>query len=313
MVCSRCKKKEAAIDLPYANEIVCESCFTEFFERRVRKTIRRNELLDPKDKTAVALSGGKDSMTVLTILKSVAHKAPKSSLFAIMIDEGVPGYRDELVKRGAKYCKELGVDYHIFSFKEELGMTVIEMAKKVEKLGYNLLPCSYCGVFRRQLLNSKARELGATKIATGHNLDDECETALMNFLRGDITQIARGGARVGALRDKSFVPRIKPLRDTPEKEVALYAKIKKIPIVAGKCPYSRDSFRTAINKVTLQLEKKYPCMPFQILSSIDQLMPILREPIEKSGAKLGFCDDCGEVSSGSACMFCEMKKKLGIK
>lgn len=312
MACSRCRKKEI-IRMHYINESLCPDCFTEFFERRVKRTIRRNELLGPTDRTAVALSGGKDSMTVLTILKSLSHKAPRSSLFALMIDEGVPGYRDELVKRGAKYCEELGVEYHIYSFKEELGMTVVEMAKKAEKLGYNLLPCTYCGIFRRQLLNTKARGLGATKVATGHNLDDECESALMNFLRGDVTLIARGGARVGALRDKSFVPRIKILRDTPEKEVALYAKIKKMPIVAGKCPYSRDSFRTAVNKVFLELEGKYPCMPYQILSSIDQLMPILREGIEKSGAKLGYCDDCGEVSSGAECKFCEMKRKLGVK
>jgi len=309
--CSRCRKGKTVIDLPYVNQSLCGDCFVKFFERRVQRTIRRNELLETKDKTAVALSGGKDSMAVLTILKSLSYKAPASELFAIIIDEGVPGYRDELVKRGAKYCKELGVPYHIFSFKKELGMTIMEMVKKAEKKGLDMLPCSYCGVFRRQLLNQKARELGATKIATGHNLNDECETALMNFFKGDVSRIARAGATVGVIKDKLFVPRIKPLRETPEDEVLLYTKLKKIPVIKGKCPYSRDSFRTAVNKVTLQLEEAYPGIHYQMLSSIDQLVPILKEHYDTNKWEARVCD-CGEISSQDVCKFCQMKKALGL-
>lgn len=309
MTCSRCKKKEL-IELPYVNQKLCLDCFIKFFERRVRKTIRRYELLDSHDKTAVALSGGKDSMTVLSILKSLSYKAPMSDLFAIIIDEGVPGYRDELIKVGKKYCDELGVPYHIYSFKKELGKSIMEMIRKAEKLGLGLQPCSYCGVFRRQLLNQKARELGATKVATGHNLDDECETALMNFLKGDISRIARQSAMVGVLRSKTFVPRIKPLRETPESEVLLYTKLKGIPVVKGRCPYSRDSFRTAVNNITTELEGKYPGIQYQMLASIDQLVPILKK--RYSTAELKACKRCGEVSSGEECKFCQLKKALGL-
>jgi len=316
MACSRCKKKEI-ITLPYVQQRLCPDCFAEFFERRVRKTIRNNHLLDPEDKTAVALSGGKDSMTVLTILQKLSEKAPNSELFAIVIDEGVPGYRDELMKIGKRYCEELGVPCYVFSFKKELGMTVMQMIKKAQKKHLDMQPCSYCGVFRRQLLNKKARELGADKIATGHNLDDECETALMNFLKGDVSRIARAGATVGVVRSELFVPRVKPLRETPEEEVALYAKIKKIPIVAGRCPYSQDSFRTTVNKTLTGLERRYPGMRFQILSSIDQLIPILKASplVAKDGNaswKPRICK-CGEVASGDSCKFCEMKGLLGIK
>jgi uncharacterized protein (TIGR00269 family) len=312
MARSRCRKGKVIIDLPYVRQSLCADCFIEFFEKRIRRTIRRYELLGPEDKTAVALSGGKDSMTVLTILKSLSHKAPKSKLFAIIIDEGVPGYRDELVKRGVKYCKQLGVDYHIYSFKKELGKSIMDIIKKAEKLGYNVPPCSYCGVFRRQLLNQKARELGATKVATGHNLDDECETALMNFLKGDISRIARQSALVGVLRSRQFVPRIKPLRETPEDEVALYVKLKGIPVVKGRCPYSRDSFRTTVNKLTVGLEKKYPGMRYQILASIDQMVPILKKHYKMGEAELNVCKNCGEASSADECKFCQMRKKLGI-
>jgi uncharacterized protein (TIGR00269 family) len=312
MACSRCKKGKVVIELPYVQQRLCAACFIKFFERRVRRTIRRYELLGSHDRTAVALSGGKDSMTVLNILKSLSYKAPKSKLFAIIVDEGVPGYRDELIKIGTKYCDELGVDYHIFSFKEELGMTVMDMVKKAGKMGFSMPPCSYCGVFRRQILNQKARELGATKVATGHNLDDECETALMNFFKGEVGRIGRQAAMVGVLKSKKFVPRIKPLRETPEDEVMLYTQLKGIPVIKGRCPYSRDSFRTAVNEVVVGLEKRYTGMRYQILSSVDQLIPILKEHYKVAEVELNVCRNCGEASSADECKFCQLKKALGL-
>ena len=312
MTCSRCKKKEV-VELPYVSQSLCEECFVKFFEKRVRRTIRRYELLDPYDKVAIALSGGKDSMTCLTIMAKLAKKAPKSELFAIMIDEGSPGYRDKLIKTATKYCDELGVKYHVFSFKEELGATIEDIVRKSKKLKKTMPACSYCGVFRRQLLNQKARELGATKLVTGHNLDDEVQTGLMNYLRGDAYRIARAGAVVGAIKNEKFVPRIKPLRETPEAEVKLYTQILKIPTAYGECPYNEESFRIVMKKTVLNLEKKYPGTRYQTLASIDELAPILKEHyLEKEGQSPEICNDCAEVSSGKLCKFCLMKKELGL-
>lgn len=313
MVCSRCKKRKTVIDLPYINQSLCEDCFIKFFEKRVRKTIRRHELFETDDKTAVALSGGKDSMTVLTILKDLSEKAPKSELFAIMIDEGSPGYRDKLIKTATKYCDELGVRYHIYTFEEELGASIVDIVKKAKKLKNPMPACSYCGVFRRQLLNQKARELGATKLVTGHNLDDECQTGLMNFVRGDAYRIARAGAMVGMISNELFVPRIKPLRDTPEKEVKLYTQLKGIPTAYASCPYSKESFRVSMKRTILNLEEKYPGTRYQLLSSVDELAPILKEHYSKSGNEPLTCKSCGEVSSGDECKFCLMKKELGLQ
>jgi len=313
MACSRCKKKEI-IELHYIKQKLCPDCFTKFFEKRVRRTIRRYEMLGPEDVTAVALSGGKDSMTVLTILKELSKKAPKSKLFALIIDEGVPGYRDKLIECSVAYCKKLGVPYHIFSFKDELGMTISEIMAKVGKNDRKSIPpCSYCGVFRRQLLNQKAREFGATKVATGHNLDDECETGLMNFLKGDIYRIARAGPVAGMVKNERFVPRIKPLYETPEIEVALYAKLKGIQTFTGRCKFAEDSTRTTLNKVLVDLEAKYPGIHYQMIGSISELAPVLREAyVKKSGAQPKMCKKCGEVASTNECKFCEMKRVLGL-
>jgi len=311
MTCSRCKKKEL-IELPYIQQKLCPDCFTKFFEKRVRRTIRCYNLLETEDRTAIALSGGKDSMTVLTILKSLSKKAPKSKLFAIMVDEGSPGYRDKLIKTAANYCEKIEVPYHIYSFKEELGMTIIDIMKKAEKLGNPMPACTYCGVFRRQLLNQKARELGATKIATGHNLDDECQTALMNFLKGDAYRIARAGAMVGVIKNKLFVSRIKPLRETPESEVKLYTELKNIPTTYASCPLNKDAFRVYIKKLLNEMEVRYPGIKYQILGSVDEIIPILRGHYYGLGESPSVCKKCGEVSSSDECKFCQLKKALGL-
>lgn len=310
--CTRCKKGKTVVELPYANQGLCSDCFIEFFERRVRRTIRRHELLEPDDRVCVALSGGKDSMVALTLLKELSEKAPKSEIFALMIDEGAPGYRDRLVKTASEYCGELGVPCHVYSFKEELGKTIAEIMEGAGELDSPMPACSYCGVFRRQLLNSKARELGATKLATGHNLDDECQTGLMNFLRGDVCRIARAGAVVGAVRSELFIPRIKPLREAPESEVALYAELRGIPAGRAVCPFSKDAFRVSMRGVLEGLEERYPGTRYQLMSSIDELIPILRGHYLEKGGKLKVCRSCGEVSSGEECKFCRMKKELGL-
>jgi uncharacterized protein (TIGR00269 family) len=297
MTCSRCKNKEV-IELPYVNQSLCEECFVKFFEKRIRRTIRRHELLDTHDKVAIALSGGKDSMTCLHMLSKLSKKAPKSKLFAIIINEGSGHYRDRLVKTAVEYCEILKVPCHVFSFEEEIGATIQEVMKRAKKIDNTMPSCSYCGVFRRQILNTKARELGATKLVTGHNLDDEVQTGLMNFLRGDAYRIARAGAVVGAIGHEKFVPRIKPLRETPEAEVKLYTQILEIPTAYCACPYNTEAFRVTMKKTVLDLAKKYPGTRYQTLASIDELTPILAEHyIGKEGQAPEICEECGEVSS----------------
>ena len=103
-------------------------------------------------------------------------------------------------------------------------------------------PCTYCGVGRRWVLNRKARELGATKLAVGHNLDDEVQSVLLNYMRGDLPRASRMGPVTDWSRRKKFgekfVPRIKPLRELPEKEIALYVLLKGYDIKWDECPYA---------------------------------------------------------------------------
>jgi uncharacterized protein (TIGR00269 family) len=183
-----------------------------------------------------------------------------------------------------------------------------EVVKKSRKMERPAPPCSFCGVLRRKLLNTKAKELGYTRIATGHNMDDEIQSALMNYIRGDAEKIARMGALVGAVRDDRFVQRIKPLRDCPEEEVRLYADLKGIKYEPSRCPYSGDAFRGTIRKAIDSIEEEHPGSKAQTLKSTDKLIDILRKNTEYG--EMGRCDKCGDPCASRICRFCEIEKKI---
>src|SRR3989338_4513210 len=162
-------------------EKLCKRHFIEYFENKALKTIRQFELLDKEENLGVALSGGKDSLTVLHILNKLSEQNPKIKINAIAIDEGIHDYRDKTLETAKEFCEKNSIKLHIFSYKEEFGLTLDEMLKILD-----VKPCSICGIFRRYLLNKKSRELKLTKLATVHNLDDECQSIMMNQMKNNI-------------------------------------------------------------------------------------------------------------------------------
>lgn len=308
--CSRCRKGEPVVELKYSGEFLCRKCFNRLFESRVRKTIRVNRLLKYDDHVGVAVSGGKDSLTILSILHGLSKKAPKSRLTAITIDEGVRGYRSKTLKSAKELCNKLGVEHHIYSFREEFDLTLDEMIRKARLRGDETPACSFCGVLRRRLLNDNARALGVSKLATGHNLDDEIQASLMNYIRGDLERIERMGAEVGVIKSSKFVPRIKPLRECPEREVALYAILNGINVDFQECPYSREAFRVTVRDMINHLEEKHSGSKYQLLRTTDKLVGILREYYTGSKKEINECSRCGELTSGEVCKTCQIIGRL---
>ncbi|MFH0861196.1 MAG: TIGR00269 family protein [Candidatus Altiarchaeota archaeon] len=303
--CTKCGKGKPIIELRYNRQTLCKSCFNELFERRVRRTIRKGRLLEPTDKVAVGLSGGKDSTVTLHMLKKLTSRMPKSSLAAIIVDEGIRGYRGAAIKAAKRVCEAEDVGYHIFSVKDEYGLTMDQIAKKDR----NVPACSYCGVIRRRILNDKARALGCDRMATGHNLDDEIQTTLMNIIRGDIRRIARMGSSVGVIKNNKFVQRIKPLRETPEKESAVYALVNGLGAEFSECPYSYDAFRKTVRDALNNIEEKHPGSKFQLLRTTDELIGLTRMQYDfKVGP--GLCEKCGEPAAEKVCKTCQMVERI---
>ena len=287
----------------YEGVKLCKKCFVRSIEKKVKRTIRQNKLLESGDKICMALSGGKDSVSCLYILSKIIKKRRDMEIFAIAIDEGLGKYRERTISKAREICKTLGIELKIFSFKNEFGKSLPEILKENPKIN----SCTICGVLRRYLINKKARELGATKVAYGFNLNDEAESVFLNFVFGNLDKFLRLGAKVENKKIKKFIPRIKPMREILEKEVIAYANALHLPYGEKACPYGKESVRKTIRRAIYELEDKYPGTTYQIVKFADLLIKPLREKFLKEG-KIKYCKICGEPCSRDICKVCEYLK-----
>ena len=299
--CSKCNKPSITF-IRYNGTHLCKEHFIEYFEKRVKKEIKKQGKTGSGSRIGVALSGGKDSTVTLFMLKKIFSKRKDVDLFAISVDEGIKNYRDKSLKIARENCKELEVEHHIISFKETIGYTLDEIVSKSKDLG----ECTYCGVFRRFCLNKKARELELNKITTGHNLDDFSQSILMNFVNGDLEKLARLGPHIKV--QPGLIPRILPLRIIPEKEVTLYAIINNIKFYDGICPYSIHALRGKFRDILDELEYINPGTRHSIVKSYDGIKDILIQKFPP--AKLNKCNICGEPTSQEICKACELLRSL---
>jgi len=308
--CNVCKNREAFFYRQYSGERLCKRCFTESIEAKVRQTITRYHMLDFDDHLAVAVSGGKDSLSILHILSKLKRSRPKTSLVAVTVDEGIKGYRDGALEIAAKNCRQLGIPNYIVSFKELYGFTLDEMIRGAREKGHNALTaCAYCGVLRRKAINTGARQVAATKIATGHTLDDEVQTVLMNILRGDIARLAKEKPVTNEVHPM-FVQKIKPLCEIPEKESALYAYVKKIEFQDTPCPYASEALRNDVRGMLNRMEEKHAGTKFTVSNAIERLRPALEETVAKKVELFKTCIECGEPSALDLCKACELLQHL---
>ncbi len=303
--------KPAVIFRKYEGSYLCRAHFLQSLERKVKKNIRIHKLVKPGDRIGVAVSGGKDSMACLYLMHKIIGPRRDVELLAISVDEGIRGYREQCISRVKKLCSKLKIRLHVYSFRQEFGETLDQKLKEVNKSGkYDLdVSCTLCGVGRRYLLNKKARELKLTKLCTGHNLDDEAQAVLMNYIRGDLYRASRMGPEP-VVYDRKFVGRIKPLRIIPEKEVALYSMLSGLDFHDKKCPH-RCGIRLEVRKFVDDLEDKHSGMKFTILETFDRILPSIRSQMEKEQGEMHYCRKCGEPSSRELCKTCELWRNGG--
>ena len=114
--CSKCKKP-AVTFIRYNGTHLCKDHFIQYFEKRVKKDIKKQGKTEGNSKIGVAVSGGKDSIVALHIINDIFSQRPNIEIHAITVDEGIKNYRDKSIVFAKKNCEKLGIKHHIVSFK----------------------------------------------------------------------------------------------------------------------------------------------------------------------------------------------------
>jgi tRNA 2-thiocytidine biosynthesis protein TtcA len=241
--------------------------------KKTTKAIIDFNLIEDGDRVMVGLSGGKDSWALLQTLDILRQRAPISfSLVAVNVDSGYKDYKHDVI---AKTCRERGWEYRIEH--TEIG----ELMDDILEPGAT--PCSLCARLRRGVLYRIANEVGATKIALGHHLDDFIETLLLNlFFAGALKAMP---ARL--VSDNGAHVVIRPLAYVGEDEARLYTKEVGLPIIGCCCPACGDLSlqRQRVKRLIMDLEVEHPGVKQSMLKALKNVMPrfLLDTRINPSG------------------------------
>lgn len=299
MKCNKCENT-AVYSRRYSGENLCSQCFSNSILHKAAKTISKYKMIKNNELVCVAVSGGKDSLVLLDILNKMS-KTHNFRIFAVTIDEGIPGYRDEALKIVENFCTQLNIQYKTFSYKKIFDLTLTESLEL--RNDQKLSSCSICGTFRRRALDHAAKTINADTIATGHNLDDNLQTFLINILSGDAKKI--GWMDPDTSSNK--VRRIKPLSEIYESEIVFYAFTNNLPFQTEPCPHMNEGIRTEIREFLNSLESNHDGIKNNMYRTILKISQFMNESNHKEKR---ICLVCGNQCTSRICSVCNMLTNL---
>lgn len=229
--------------------------------KKATKAIVDYGLIEDGDRVMVGLSGGKDSWALLQLLDVLRQRAPiRFSLVAVNVDSGYKDYKHDVITRT---CRERGWELRIEH--TAIGEVMDDLLDSGDT------PCSLCARLRRGVLYRVAREVGATKIALGHHLDDVVETLLLNlFFAGALKAMP---ARL--VSDDGAHVVVRPLVHVTEEEARAYTREYDLPVIGCCCPACGDLSlqRQRVKRLIMELEREHPMIKASMLTAIGNVMP----------------------------------------
>ena len=298
MRCRKCKGK-AVLDIPRHHTAFCKECLTEFVCAQVERAVAEERMFTTADRVLVAVSGGKDSLSLLNILRKLGYQAD-----AFYVDLGIGEYSRQSKEKVERYTSTHGIPLYVHELKEDEGAGINDLADLVRRP-----TCSVCGTLKRYHFNRAAVMKGYNVLATGHNLDDEAARLLGNVLHWQEQYLEKQGP---TLPDsvEGFAKKVKPLYRLAEREIAAYAIVNGIDYIVEECPNAQGAKMLLYKDILNRLESESPGTKqafywgFLARQKTDaQTRPSMAE---HDRAVLHPCATCGQPTTGEICSYCKL-------
>jgi len=288
---------QACVDIKRSNTAFCADCYQRYFQRQVARAIKKHGMLGPDDRPVIAVSGGKDSLTLWQVLLDMGYRPD-----GLHLNLGIGEYSANSQEKAAAFAENRGVKLITIGVAEEYGYGIPQVSKRTARSA-----CSACGLIKRYLLNKVALEHGYNVLVTGHNLDDEAAALLGNLLRWQSGYLLRQNPVLPSTHPK-LLRRVKPLFRLTEREIAAYGLLRGVDWLVDECPLAVGAATLRYKEVLNQLEADSPGTKHHFYfgflekgSSLAAAAP----PVE-----LRECARCGQPTTTEVCAFCRLWEQV---
>lgn len=301
MKCRTCGSK-ASINMRQHKLALCKPHFLEWIPAQTERFIKKYQMFTRYQKVLVAVSGGKDSLSLWDILINLGYQVDGLYIGLGIGNDG--GYSDLSRQMCENFSGTRNQNLLIVDVNEAYGETIHQIGNRTRR-GRNKT-CSVCGLTKRHVMNQVAREHNYDVLVTGHNLDDEAAVLFGNTLHWAWDFLVRQAPVLPAT--PGFSRKAKPLCRFYEKEMAAYAILSGIEYIYEECPYVIGSTSIYYKQQLNQLEHDNPGEKLRfylhfLKAKEDGFFP---EP-DKVTQNLHECLNCGQPTSAEGmCSFCRM-------
>ena len=304
MRCRKCGEK-ASVNMRQHKLALCKTHYLEWLPEQTERFITKYHMFTREERVLVAVSGGKDSLSLWDILVQLGYQADGLYL-GLGIDGGI-GYSDESHRLAAKFAEEHDLKLLVVDVDQEYGQS-IPVLSQLSHRGHGK-PCSVCGLTKRHEMNRIARDHGYDVLATGHNLDDEAAVLFGNTLTWSGEYMLRQGPVLPSA--EGLARKVKPLCRFYEREMAAYALLRGIEYIYEECPYAEGSTSIYYKEILNQLENARPGAKLTFyLRFLEARRAGLFVEQDAVMAELRPCTNCGQPTSAPGlCAFCRMIEK----
>ncbi len=304
MKCRKCGQK-AAVHMRQHRLALCKEHYLEWLPEQTERFIAKYRMFGHEEKILVAVSGGKDSLSLWDLLVRLGYQA--DGLYLGLGIEGGIGYSDASHHFARKFAAEHDLTLHVVDIEQEYGQSIPLLAG-ISRRGLGK-PCAVCGLAKRHEMNRIARDMGYDVLATGHNLDDEAAVLFGNTLQWSGEYLLRQGPVLPEA--PGMARKVKPLCRFYERDMTAYALLRGIEYIYEECPYAAGSTSIYHKEVLNRLENDRPGSKLTFyLQFLEARRHGLFASYQATPPELHACAACGQPTTAPGlCSFCRMIEK----